>query len=162
MSKNRPSIEHLKMACRHVLELISAGVTENHAVRTLELFSDVYAKMHNGGSATPHHATQVPHAQWSVAAKQLISQNPNAKPRDFLRVEHGTPRREFARMVMKLYETGTLNENKMAILVNKYWKLAVITVEEDQILNNKFRSKLFSSPDERWAAANIVFDDPKT
>lgn len=160
MSKNRPSIEHLKIACRHVQELIAAGVTENHAIRTLELFSDVYAKMHKGGSATPNHATQVPLAQWSVAARQLIGQNPNAKPRDFLRVEHGTPRREFARMVMRLYETGELNENEMAILVNKYWKLAVITVEEDQTLNKKFRSKLFTSPDERWRAANIFFDGP--
>lgn len=61
-------------------------------------------------------------------------------------------------MVMKLYENDALNENEMAILVKQYWKLAVITVEEDQILNKNFRSKLFNSPDERWEAANIVFD----
>lgn len=158
MSKNRPSIEHLKIACRHVQELIAAGVTENHAIRTLELFSDVYAKMHSGGSATPHHANQVPRAQWSLAAKKLIEQNPTAKPRDHLRVEHGTPRRAFARMVMKLYENDSLNENEMAILVTQYWKLAVITLEEDQNLNKKLRSKLFDTPEERWKAANILFD----
>ena len=61
-------------------------------------------------------------------------------------------------MVMKLYENDVLNENEMAILVKQYWKLAVITVEEDQILNKNFRSKLFNSPDERREAANIVFD----
>ena len=59
---------------------------------------------------------------------------------------------------MKLYETGVLSENEMASLVTQYWKLAVITVEEDQVLNKNFRSKLFKSPDERWRAANIEFD----
>ena len=54
MSKNRPTIEQVKIACRHVDELMAAGVTENLAIRTLELFSDVYAKCHNGGNATPH------------------------------------------------------------------------------------------------------------
>ena len=43
MIKNRISIEHLKLACRHVQELIAAGVSENLAIRTLELFADVYA-----------------------------------------------------------------------------------------------------------------------
>jgi hypothetical protein len=54
VSKNIPTIEHLSIACRHVQELMAAGVTENFAIRTLELFTDVYAKLVKGGSATPH------------------------------------------------------------------------------------------------------------
>jgi len=53
MSRNRHTIEHLRIACRHVDELVAAGVTENLAIRTLELFADVYAKTHTGGSASP-------------------------------------------------------------------------------------------------------------
>ena len=64
-------------------------------------------------------------------------------------------------MVMKLHENGNLTEDELAILVKQSWKLAVITLEEDQRLNKSFRSKLFSSPDERWKAANIVFDAPE-
>ena len=72
VSKNRPTIEHLSIACRHVQELMAVGVTENLAIRTLELFTDVYAKLVNGGSATPHHVKQVPLNQWSIAARQLL------------------------------------------------------------------------------------------
>lgn len=161
MSKNRLTIQHLALACRHVQELIAAGITENLAIRTLELFSDVYAKMHCGGSATPHSVRQVALDQWSVAAKLVVKQNPDAKPKDCLRVEHGTPRREFARMVLRLYESGKLTEDEMAILVKQYWKLAVITLEEDQRLNKNLRSKLFDTPDERWQAANILFNAPE-
>src|SRR5580658_7191439 len=110
MSKNKLSIEHLALACKHVIEMRALGVTENLAIRTLELFADVYAKMALGGSATPHHVRQVPLSQWSIEARTHRIQYPDAPPRNYLRVEHGTPRRAFARDVMKLYESGTLDE----------------------------------------------------
>jgi hypothetical protein len=135
----------------------AAGVTENHAIRTLELFADVYAKMHNGGSATPHHVSQVPIAQWSLAAQSLFNSNPEGRPMDYLRVEHGTPRRAFARLVLDLYRSGDLSEQTMADLVKRWWKLAVITLEEDARLNKVARSALLNSPDERWQMAAIKF-----
>ena len=76
MSKNDPTIEHLRLACRHVNELIDAGVTENLAIRTLELFADNYAKVQNGGTPSPHHVNQVPRLQWSLAALKAKKNNP--------------------------------------------------------------------------------------
>ena len=157
MSKNKPTIEHLNIACRHVQELMAAGVTENLAISTLELFADVYAKLHHGGSATPHHVKQVPRSQWSIAAKKLVEKNPAGDTGRFLRVEHGTPRRAFARMVMKLYKANNLSDRTMARIARKSWKLAVITIDEDKALNKLARSKVFASPDERWRAAGIRF-----
>jgi hypothetical protein len=154
-SRNAISISHLDIACRHAEELIEAGITENLAIRTLELFTDVYAKLHNGGSATPHHVDHV--ELWSVEAMKLRKMTPDAKPRDHFRVEHGTPRRAFARMTMDLYRHGRLNEKGMNQLVKRYWKLAVITLEEDRRLNKVARSKVFKTPEERWAAAGIEF-----
>jgi hypothetical protein len=157
VSQNNLSIDHLRLACRHVDEMVAAGVTENLAIRTLELFSDVYAKLLQGGSATPHHVTQVPLEQWSDAARQLLNEKPEAKPKDHFRVEHGTPRRAFARMVRQLNLDGSLTDTTMADLVGRLWKLAVITIEEDVRLNKIARSRPFSSPDERWRAAGISF-----
>jgi transposase InsO family protein len=80
-SKNKLTTDHLKIACRHVRELRAAGVTENLAIRSLEQFADFYAKMHGGGSATPHHVRQVPRQQWSVAARGEYKRNHNPSRR---------------------------------------------------------------------------------
>ena len=156
-SKNSVSIEQLRLACRHVEELRAAGVTENLAIRTLELFADVYAKLHGGGSATPHHVSQVGDSSWSRKAKALREALPEAKPRDYYRVEHGTPRREFARAVLTLFKQEKLTERTMNALVRKHWRLAVLTLDECRALDRIARSKMFKSPDERWAAAGIEF-----
>ncbi|MBX2897939.1 MAG: hypothetical protein KF763_21025 [Cyclobacteriaceae bacterium] len=37
MSRNALSIEQIKLACRHVDELIEAGFSENFAIRSLEI-----------------------------------------------------------------------------------------------------------------------------
>ena len=58
MSKNAISIDQLKLVCRHVEEMRAAGISENLAIRTLELFADLYAKLHNGGKASPNHVRQ--------------------------------------------------------------------------------------------------------
>ncbi len=153
-SKNKVTIEQLMLDCRHVDEMMAAGVTENLTIRTLELFADVYAKLHHGGSATPHHVNQV--SLWSVNARKLRDAMPDAKPRDYFRVEHGTPRRAFARMTLDLCRNGKLNAPAMARLVDKHWKLAVVTVDEDRHLNKIARSDVFPTPEERWAAADIA------
>ena len=53
-------------------------------------------------------------------------------------------------MVLELYDRGELTEATLAHLVTRYWKLAVITLDEDLRLNKLARSKLYASPDERW------------
>jgi hypothetical protein len=153
--KNDITIEQLLLSCKHVVEMREAGVTMNRAIRTLEFFADVYAKILKGGSRTPNHVDQV--ALWSIKARKLRLQNPVVKPRDHFIVEHGTPRRGFALMVLKLYQTGKLNKKSMGRLVNKYWRLAVITLEEDARLNKIARTEIFHTPDERWACAGIKF-----
>lgn len=155
MSKNALSIDHLKLACRHVEEMMEAGVTENLAIRTLELFVDVYAKLHNGGSATPHHVNQV--KLWSIKASKLRDALPDAKPMTYFRVEHGTPRRGFARKVLNLCLENRLTARTMSNLIARDYRLAVITVDEDRTLNKIARSKAFDTPEERWAAAGIDF-----
>jgi hypothetical protein len=155
MSKNAITVEQLKLECRHVKEMVEAQVTENLAIRTLELFADVWAKLHMGGSATPHHVDQV--KLWSVEALKVRASVAHAPPKDHLRVEHGTPRRQFARLVLALYDQGRLTDANMALLVERYWKLAVITLEEDKRLNSICRSRMFDTPEERWQTANIHF-----
>ena len=157
MSKNAVTVEHLRLACRHVKELLGAGVTENFAIRTLELFGDVYAKRHKGGKGqtSPHHVTHV--ELWSLAAIAVRDANPTAKAGSHFRVEHGTPRRGFARKILALYESGTLTDKTVKEAVDRHWKLAVITLDEDQRLNKKARSTLFDTPEERWQAAGIEF-----
>ncbi len=152
MSKNQPTIKQLNLACRHIDEMVADGVTMNHAVRLLELFSDVYANLLNGGSATPYSAKQI--SLWSVAAKKVKSAK---KFGDHVRVEHGTPMRAFALMVLDLYRKNKLSKREMDRLVRRYWKLAVITLEEDRRLSKIARSKMYETPDLRWKAAGIEF-----
>ena len=108
MSRNALTIEQINLACRHVMELQKAGVTENFAIRTLELFTDTYAKLLNGGSASPHSVNQV--KLWSIAALKEKENNPTAKPKGRFIVEHGTPRRTFARKVLALYRAKNLSK----------------------------------------------------
>ena len=135
--------------------MTAAGVTENLAIRTLEIFADVYAKLAVGGNASPHHVKQV--GLWSRRARELSAAMPDAKPKDHFRVEHGTPRRGFARKVLALYRVGELTGAKLAGLVDSDYRLAVITLEEDARLNKVARSRMCGSPQERWAAAGIEF-----
>ena len=155
MSKNAITVQQVQLACQHVQEMMEAGVTENLAIRTLELFVDVYAKLLTGGSATPHHVDQVD--LWSLEALEIRKKNPDVKPKDYFRVEHGTPRRQFARLVLKSHDNNRLNKQELDGLVSRYWKLAVISLEEDKRLNKIARSKMFDTPEERWASANIKF-----
>jgi len=60
-------------------------------------------------------------------------------------------------MTMDLYRKRGLNKNTMNELVESRWKLAVITIEEDQRLNRVARSKVFESSEQRWAAVEIRF-----
>lgn len=154
-SKNALTVEHLEIACRHVKEMMTAGVTENLAIRTLETFTDIYAKRVNGGKPNRHRPEDV--ELWSKKAMKICKKPLTPEIRRQLRVEHGTPRRALARLVLELYTKKKLNEKSLNRLAKKYWKLAVITIEEDRRLSKIARSTLYRTPEERWAAARIVF-----
>ena len=56
---------------------------------------------------------------------------------------------------------GRLTEPAMKKLVKKYWRVAVISLEEDKRLDRTNREEL--SAEERWEKADILFgpDDSK-
>lgn len=63
-----------------------------------------------------------------------------------------------AQLVLEAYPKGHLDDDTwLKNLVNKRWKLAVITLEEDKKLNSKARSKAFNTPEERWEYGGIEF-----
>ncbi|OGI59543.1 hypothetical protein A2814_03370 [Candidatus Nomurabacteria bacterium RIFCSPHIGHO2_01_FULL_38_19] len=152
MSKNTITINQLKILCRHVNELSDAGFTENVAVRLLELGANIYAKDLIMGTTTPDYADQFP--LWSKAALKAKNAHLKWKYGRYLRVEHGTPRRQFARLVLKAFQRRKLTKPWMDKLCHTKWKVAIITHEEDARLA---RSKLYKSPEARWEAAKIKF-----
>jgi hypothetical protein len=155
MSKNAPTVEQLNIACRHVDELIDAGMSENLAIRSLEIYANIYAKFRALGESNPDYADQYDH--WSKAARKAKASNPDRPYGQYLRVEHGTPRRHFARLVLDAFKKGKLTKTWMNRHCDKRWKVAVITHAEDKRLSESGRLTLFKTPEERWAAANIKF-----
>lgn len=155
MSKNAISIEQLKLSCRHFQQLRATGMSENLAIRSVELFANLYAKFRVVGRVNVDHVNQ--YGLWSKAALTAKRRNPTLSPGLHLRVEHGTPRRHFARLVLKLNHDKRLSKRTMDNLCKKYWSVAVITLEEDQRLNKSARSSLFPRPADRWASAKIKF-----
>lgn len=152
MSKNMLTIKQLKILCRHVNELLGAYFTENLAVRLLELGANNYAKYKLLGTTAPDHADQF--EMWSKAARKAKKTHPKWKYSRYLRVEHGTPRRQFARLVLNAFRHGKLTQSWMNNLCGTKWKVAVITHEEDARLD---RSRLYRTPEARWEAAKIRF-----
>ena len=154
MSINALTVSQITLMCRQVDELIAAGVTLNLAIRTLETAVDSAAKNMVLGNASPHSARQVPLAQWSAAARAAYEESPSRPAKEYLRVEHGTPRRAFAKVVLEAARLDTLSDETFRALIRDRWKVAVITHEQDRRLP---RSALMSTPDERWASVGIVF-----
>ncbi|MEK7134094.1 MAG: hypothetical protein AAB804_03420 [Patescibacteria group bacterium] len=152
MSKNTITIKQLRILCRHVKELRNAGFTENIAIRPLELCANIYAKDRNVGTTNPDNADQF--KLWSKNARKAKKLHPKWKYGRYLRVEHGTPRRGFARLVLEAFQHHKLTKPWMDKHCDRRWKVAVITLEEDRHLN---RSKLYKSPEARWKAAKIRF-----
>ena len=107
------------------------------------------------GAATPDHADQYEH--WSKAARKAKADNPNRPYGQYLRVEHGTPRRHFARLVLDAFKKHKLTKTWMNRHCDRRWKVAVITHAEDKRLSEGGRSTLFKNPEARWAAAKIAF-----
>ena len=153
MSKNKITIEQLNVACRQFEEMLLLGVTENFAIRQLELFANAYAKFRVIGNVSPDHVNQ--YQLWSEAAIALSEENPNARKEGLLRVEHGTPRRQFARVIFQRWKVSNIEDSWMDETIQKLWKVAIITVEEDRKLNKSARSKMFESPFDRWRSAGI-------
>ena len=157
MSKNRPTIEAIQLSCRHVIEHMDKGLSENWAIRLLEQQTNMYGKFRSLGYVAPDRVDQ--YELWSKAARKAMRATPKGKTGQFLRVEHGTPKRAFAREVLAEYKkSNKLTEEWMDQHCELKWKVAVITHEEDARLRKLgVRSKAYPTPEERWAAAGIEF-----
>jgi hypothetical protein len=153
MRKNNPTIRQIKIACRHILELVDAGMTVNLAIRNLELYTNIYAKYRIMGNTNVDYADQYP--IWSKSARKAKAANPKIAYGQYLRIEHGTARREFALQVLDAFEKRKLTQRWMDSLCDRKWKVAVITHEEDRRLGKLTRSKSFRTPELRWAAGGI-------
>lgn len=155
MSKNTVTVEQIEIACKHVDELLAAGMTENLSIRNLELFANCYAKLRLIGNASPDRPEHF--TLWSRAAQELKSGSISRLTGRDLRCEHGTPRRQFARIILDQYRASGFNRQWLDNLCDERWKVAVITCEEDKRLNKIARSTLFERSEDRWAIAGIVF-----
>jgi len=93
----------------------------------------------------------VPPVNIALKAKK---EKTNLKYGYYLRIEHGTPRRQFARLVLEAFRHNKLTKLWMDKLCDTKWKVAVITQDEDKRLA---RSKLDKSPEARWEVAKIKF-----
>ena len=154
MSKNTINISQLEIVAKCMLKLQKSGMRENLAIRHLEKLVDVYAKYKAISKVSVDHVDEF--SLWSKAALNAKVETPERKPGEYLRVEHGTPRRKFAKMVLNAFTEGKLDEQWMKNHCEVYWRVAVITLEEDRKLN-KLRKLDFNSPEERWAYVGIEF-----
>jgi hypothetical protein len=89
---------------------------------------------------------------WSKAAK-------HTKNHKEVMIEHGTPKRQFVKMVYDVYVAGKLTNAKLDSMIENLWWVAVITKEEDaRLSSNGWRSKAHDDgPKARWAAVGIQF-----
>ena len=122
--------------------------------------ADVYAKLKIIGNASPDRADQF--EKWSKEAVKLWSQKLKEKPKPpfgrYLRNEHGFGKTRFAEKVLEKYKTdGKLGEEMMDELVDRYWRVAVITLEEDKKLDRT--NTAGKSAEHRWSDAGIEFEE---
>jgi len=159
ISKNNITPDQLNMVCRHVKEQMDNGITENFAIRPLILMADIYAKLKIIGNASPDSAKQFP--IWSKAAVELWREKREEEPKrppygKHLRNEHGYGRTAFAKKVLDRYEElNELDKTTIDKLVDDYWRVAVITLDEDKKLNRSNTDGL--SAEKRWEKAGIEF-----
>ena len=135
---NNINIDQLNLVCIHVEAQIDALISPNFAMRPLILMADVYAKLRIIGNANPDRADQF--EKWSNEAvnlwKQKLKETPKPSFGSYLRCEHGFGKTKFAEIVLDTFKkNGKLTETTMDNLVDKYWRVAVITLKEDKKLD---------------------------
>ncbi len=144
---NSPTVGQIRLAVRHLDELMAAGVTENLAIRTLEPLVDCYGKVRVYG--TPVAGRRTKGIVWSRAARRKGA---------VTMLEHGTPRRPFARLIADAARNGKLTKVWLDRLCDQRFRIACITRLEDRMI---YDAKLHRCsrllPERRWAAAGIEF-----
>ena len=163
ISKNNITPRQLNLVCKHVQEQIDFEITKNFAMRPLILMADVYPKLKKIGNASPDRADQF--ELWSKEAVKLWEQKLKEHPKPpfgkYLRNEHGFTKTMFAEKVLTKYtKDGPLDEEMLAGLVEKYWRVAVITLDEDKKLDRT--NKDGKSAENRWKDAGIEFHEGKS
>jgi hypothetical protein len=159
-SGNKSTIERgwtypiLILGLEYAAKLRESGMVQNFYTWELKHRIEAYYLGRNELYAGPN---GIPYEQidlWSEKALESYSRK-KEDARNLVR-EHGAPRTPFSAMVLDLYMSGNLSEKVMNDILDLHYKLAVITKEEDKQLNAiRARSKLYPSPEERWAAASI-------
>jgi hypothetical protein len=154
-SGNKSTIERgwtypvLVLGLEYAAKLRRSGLVQNFYTWELKHRIDCYYlgrnKLYAGPQGLPHSQIDL----WSVRA--LAEKDPRKRVR-----EHGAPRTPFALMILELYLNGNLTEELVNEMMDFHYRVAVITKEEDARLNAiGARSKMYPTPDDRWAAAGI-------
>jgi hypothetical protein len=142
-----------KIMLEAVKQLEALGTSENAYYLLIDDWIDGYMRslMHEF-TAGPYHPLKTRH--WS---RKAIEAYKNDK-KSLLRVAHGTAKRNISRLVFAHYKAGKLTEDTMLAIAQRYWKIAVLTKEENSRLDKVARSTMHDTPDERWAliGAEIV------
>jgi hypothetical protein len=152
------TFEHVLSACDHCKKSRELGAGAHHTRWWLGNQLEGYARGLHGlkhNSYAHVSAVSVPLNSvpvWSVAAKRAT----NLKE---VMIEHGTPKSEFVKLVYDVYVAGKLTEEMLISMIENLWKIAVITKEEDARLSGAgLRSKRMETPEARWAAVGIQFE----
>jgi hypothetical protein len=118
--------------------------------RRIECYFFGYAELYAGPKGVPYDQIDL----WSEGAIAEYSKD-KSNVRNFVK-EHGTPRTVFAAMILDIYLRGELTKEVMNQNFDTFYKLAVITKEEDARLNAiGARAKMYETPEKRWTAAGI-------
>ena len=148
----------LVLGLEYAAKLRETGMLRNYYLWELKHELRTYHFGRNELYAGPN---GVPYDQidlWSERALEEYSRTKST--RNFVK-EHGTPRTPFAMKILDLYLSGNLTEEAINNNMDYYYKLAVVTKDEDRQLNAiGARSEMYETPNERWAAAGIKLISP--
>jgi|SRR5271165_1477182 len=144
--------ECVLIALEYMKKLRDAGVTHNQIHREIMFRIDGANNARKGHYSGAKGFNKSTIDLWSVKALAAYKKDPKVK----LRVEHGSPRTPFAQRVFNLYLRNKLTEKLFNKMLDDHYKLAVITLDEDQkIRANGDRSVMHDAPEMRWKAAGI-------
>jgi hypothetical protein len=142
----------LMLGLEYAVKLRESGLLQNYYLWELKHRIEAYYFGRNALYSGPNGVPYVQIRLWSKRALEEYSDN--RKNTKNLVKEHGTPRTPFAIKILNLYVNGSLTEGVMNDNIDRYYKIAVITRDEDRRLNRiGARSKMYTTPEERWIAA---------
>jgi hypothetical protein len=154
------TFQHLLLRCEFCKKSIEYGAKDGHTRWHLVdsiygYYRGVYGLEHDNYEIVSTAQVKPEHVvKWSVEALRARKENPKAR----LIIEHGTPQAAFAKVIYRLYLDNRLTAEVFDGLLAKHYRIAVITVAENQKLNGaELRSTMLETAEARWAAVGIQF-----